>query len=84
VFEVSEHKTHTTTVLVLSEVRPDGSAVSQSWHVCSCIAAQVREQLGPARLEMMSTPEGAQQIISAVTGAPGAPGTTVMERGPAC
>ncbi|MEV8636536.1 hypothetical protein AB0395_33300 [Streptosporangium sp. NPDC051023] len=42
----TDHDGHGTVTLSLTEQRPDGGLVYQSWRVCDCIAPAIRAQLG--------------------------------------
>lgn len=51
------HASHPDVDLTLAEHRPDGTRIFQTWTICACGLAGLRERLGPPQQESVQTPE---------------------------
>lgn len=65
------HEAHPDATLSLTEVRPDGSRVHQSWTICACDLPHLRSMLGDPHQESIATLEATQAIGRAVLAQPG-------------
>jgi hypothetical protein len=62
---------HGEATLSLTEERPDGSRLVQSWTVCECTAKGLRTRLGEPGWETVATREATEAIGAAVLSQPG-------------
>ncbi|MEV4287415.1 hypothetical protein AB0K40_18065 [Nonomuraea bangladeshensis] len=69
---------HGDATLALTEVNEDGSMLFQSWGICSCGLQQMREKLGPPRMESYAT---AEQVLATGLAVMDVPGVTRIGEG---
>ena len=67
----NSHEGHGDATLSLSEMTADGGQVFQSWIICACTLARLRNRLGPPRHESYTTAEAVRAIGDAVLTQPG-------------
>jgi hypothetical protein len=65
------HDEHGNATLGLTEETADGGRIFQSWTICACTLAQLRERLGPPEHESVATAEATREIAAAVRRQPG-------------
>jgi hypothetical protein len=65
------HAGHPDVTLSLTEERPDGGRVYQSWTICGCTLDGLRARLGPPEHESVATAEAVRSIGEKVRGQPG-------------
>jgi hypothetical protein len=56
---------HGEATLSLTEVRPDGSRVTQSWTICDCTLPALRERWGPPAWESIADEATTRRIAEA-------------------
>lgn len=68
---MSGHDDHGEAVLSLTEERPGGERVFQSWTICGCMLPGLRARLGAPEVESVATLEAVEQIARTVLDQPG-------------
>jgi len=66
-----DHHSHPDATLSLTEERPDGTRIHQSWTICACTLPALRARWGEPAHESVATREAAEAIGRAVLGQPG-------------
>lgn len=80
---MTDHRTgpgHGEAVLSLTEERPDGSRLVQSWTICDCALPALRARWGEPTWESVATKEATEQIAQTVQNQPG---NVLLHGGPA-
>jgi hypothetical protein len=62
---------HGEATLSLTEVRPDGSRLTQSWTICDCTLPQLRARWGAPGWKAVATKEATEEIGRTVLSQPG-------------
>lgn len=62
---VHEGPGHGEATLSLTEVKPDGTRVIQSWTICDCTLPALRARLGPSEWESTADEETTRRIANA-------------------
>lgn len=70
---------HGDATLSLTEARPDGSRLHQSWTICDCTLPALRGRWGPPAVESVATAEASEAIGRAVLAQPG---SVLLQGGP--
>lgn len=65
------HASHGETTLSLTEERPDGSRLVQSWTICDCTLPLLRARWGEPEWESVATKEATEEIGRTVLRQPG-------------
>lgn len=69
--DTDPHDAHPDVTLSLTEERPDGSRLFQSWTICACHLPALRARLGEPHHESVSTLEATEAIARTVLAQPG-------------